>query len=74
MIAHIDVVLPAKEAVSYPIYMGAGILDALVRSLPNKMGNLVLITDHYLKKHQVTILVQALTHRGYQPLVLYLAP
>ena len=74
MIAHIDVVLPAKEAVSYPIYMGAGILDALFRCLPNKMGNLVLITDHYLKKHHVPILVQALTHRGYQPLVLSLAP
>ena len=70
MTMQIEVSLPGKLASSYPIRIGSGLLEHISLWMPKSIGIVVIITDHYVKTHYASLLIQSLKKEGYKTLLL----
>ena len=66
----IDITLPGKLASSYPNQIGLKFLDNISDWMPSGVGRVVIITDHYVRKHYACLVEQALKSGGYNTLLL----
>ena len=71
MIHKISVTMPIKSTMSYPIMIGASLYDFAAWLPKNKTFNqIVIITDHAVKKHYGLLLQKRLKQAGHNSLLL----
>lgn len=67
---HISISIPGKATSTYPVWIGAGILQQTLLIIPEHCKQLVVVTDHIVKKHYGNDLFHLLKNKGYKPLLL----
>src|SRR3990167_3407444 len=71
MIHEISMTIPIKSTISYPIIIGASLYDVSTWLPKNKTFNqIVIITDHTVKKHYGLLLNKYLRQTGHNSLLL----
>src|SRR5437764_1496777 len=70
MLNQISVAIPAYKTTAYPLLINSGLLDKDLSWLPKNPSQLVIITDHTVKKYYAQFFVKALKREGHTPLLL----